>query len=329
MKKLLVLLLSVFLFTTQFYGQVAINSDGNDPDPSAGLDVKFSNKGLLPPRMLKAELIAISNPADGLLVYSTDCGLDGFGAILMYMGGTWHALLSINCPDAPIAGTHITLPNQIIWNWNKVPGATGYKWNSTDDYASATDMGTDTAMSETGLLPNTTITRYVWAYNICGMSESAALSQILPLLVGQIYEGGLVFYLDGTGQHGLVCTTSDQSTGTTWGCYGTYIPGTLTAIGTGQANTTVIVNACSEAGRAARICNDLVMNGYSDCFLPSKDEIYQMYLQKDTLGFVTDLIYWSSSESAFDRAWSQNIYNSAQYNTIKSFTAYVRAVRVF
>lgn len=52
--------------------QVAVNSDGSNPDPSAMLDVKSTDKGLLVPRMTQSEIEAISNPADGLLVYNTD-----------------------------------------------------------------------------------------------------------------------------------------------------------------------------------------------------------------------------------------------------------------
>ena len=69
----------------QLMAQVSINADGSQPDPSAGLDVKFNNKGFLPPRMTKAALNTISNPADGLMVYCTDCGSNGLGVISMYM----------------------------------------------------------------------------------------------------------------------------------------------------------------------------------------------------------------------------------------------------
>jgi len=47
------------------------------PDPSAGLDVNFTTKGFLAPRMTLSEKLAISNPAEGLLVYQTN-GVAGF-----------------------------------------------------------------------------------------------------------------------------------------------------------------------------------------------------------------------------------------------------------
>jgi uncharacterized protein (TIGR02145 family) len=69
--------------------------------------------------------------------------------------------------DAPTEGTHIPSKTQIIWNWSAVPGAIGYKWNTVNDYNTATDMGTLTTKTETGLTCSTAYTRYVWAYNAC------------------------------------------------------------------------------------------------------------------------------------------------------------------
>ncbi len=72
------LIVSLFLGSTMF-AQVGINTDGSEPDPSAGLDVKFNNKGFLPPRMTRVEMNAIDNPAPGLMVFCTDCGTNGSG----------------------------------------------------------------------------------------------------------------------------------------------------------------------------------------------------------------------------------------------------------
>jgi uncharacterized protein (TIGR02145 family) len=66
---------------------------------------------------------------------------------------------------------------EVVWNWNTVSGATGYKWNTTNDYATATDMATVTTKTETGLTCNTAYTRYVWAYNACGNSSPLTLTQ--------------------------------------------------------------------------------------------------------------------------------------------------------
>ncbi len=149
-------------------------------------------------------------------------------------------------------------------------------------------------------------------------------------VIGQNYGGGIIFYIDSTGQHGLISATSDQTAGAMWGCYGTLIGGTSLAIGTGQANTTAIVNGCSEPGMAAGICNDLVLNGYSDWFLPSQDELYQMYLQRSVIGgFATIGDYWSSTEWHSDSSFGINFGSGNQYMYFKYDVIYVRAVRAF
>ena len=211
-------------------------------------------------------------------------------------------------------------------------GATGYKWNTTNNYGTAADMGTATSKTETGLTNGLTYTRYIWAYNTCGISASTTISQPL-FYIGQSYEGGIIFYIDGTGQHGLIAATTDQSAAAELGCYGNSIPGTSTAIGTGQANTTAIVNGCSTAGIAARLCNSLIWppsNPHSDWFLPSKDELNQMYLQKVVIGDFTGYYYWSSSENNANSAWEQEfILDGTQFPSLKSDHDHVRAVRAF
>ncbi|MCB2218977.1 MAG: DUF1566 domain-containing protein [Bacteroidetes bacterium] len=159
-----------------------------------------------------------------------------------------------------------------------------------------------------------------------------------PLAIGDYYQGGIVFYLDGNGG-GLVCALSDQSSGAEWGCYGTSINGADgTAIGTGAQNTIDIEAGCITAGIAADICANLSLNGYDDWFLPSKDELNAMYQHKDAIdatalanggsAFVITY-YWSSSEYDSIYAWRQNFFNGGQVYHVKSLLLRVRAVRAF
>ncbi|MEI7983614.1 MAG: DUF1566 domain-containing protein, partial [Bacteroidota bacterium] len=137
--------------------------------------------------------------------------------------------------------------------------------------------------------------------------------------------------------HGLIAATADQSNGT-WGCSGTSISGaTGTAIGTGQANTSAIVAGCGTAGIAARVCNDytVTVSGvtYSDWYLPSKDELEKLYINRVAIGGFSDNIgynyYWSSSQYNANDAWDHYFTNGIQYNAVKYATSYVRAVRTF
>ncbi|MEI7726450.1 MAG: hypothetical protein WCK09_15180 [Bacteroidota bacterium] len=239
--------------------------------------------------------------------------------------------LSVQISPGPSVGINLASPCQIIWNWNPAAGATGYKWNTIDDYATGEDMGTGTTKTEARVGGNNLYKRYVWAYNACGTSATTMLTCLsLPdFCVGQEYGGGIIFYIDGTGQHGLIAATSDQSILEPWGCAGTTIGGTYPAIGSGQSNTTAIVNNCSETVTAARLCNDLVWNSYSDWFLPSKDELDQMYLQRAFIGGFTGIYYWSSSEYNANLAWCQHMYTGSQSSPGKTESISVRAVRAF
>ena len=59
-----------FLTLNTLYAQVGINTGA--PDPSAALEISSTEKGLLIPRMTKAQRDAISSPATGLMIYQTD-----------------------------------------------------------------------------------------------------------------------------------------------------------------------------------------------------------------------------------------------------------------
>ncbi len=154
----------------------------------------------------------------------------------------------------------------------------------------------------------------IWIYSLAFVGVIMVLSasckktedgndDIPTYKMGQFFRGGIIFYLDGTGQHGLISATSDQSNDTQWGCQGTSIGNTSTDIGMGQANTVAIVNGCSEVGQAARICQDLVLGGYDDWYLPSRDELNLMYEQRTVIGGFWNDDYWSSSEDSDHDAW--------------------------
>lgn len=167
--------------------------------------------------------------------------------------------------------------------------------------------------------------------------------------VGDFAHGGIVFWVDETGQHGLVCTKVDQSASVRWDA-GT--EGFTRANGdgplSGKANTSIIIAALVAIGDdgstyAARVCNELeVTEGgktYGDWYLPSKDELYIMFQNKgfiDATAFAnggavlsTSGLYWSSTESFSHLAWAQSFNNGTRYFMNKENTYNVRAVRAF
>jgi hypothetical protein len=159
------------------------------------------------------------------------------------------------------------------------------------------------------------------------------------LAIGDSYQGGIIFWLDATGQHGLIAATADQSTGIQWynGTY-RYTGTTGDGLYAGSMNTAMIVAtqmSDNQTGNfAAKVCADysVTVGGviYGDWYLPSKYELNLLYLQKAVVGGFASAYYWSSSEDNSYFAWAQNFGSGSQGNLNKIVTAhYVRAVRAF
>ena len=186
-------------------------------------------------------------------------------------------------------------------------------------------------------LLNSNTTYYARAYAVTENNISAYGNEVsfTTLAVGQTGPGGgIVFFNKGNTTGGwqyLETATSDQSTGITWGCAGISIPGTQPTVGSGEANTSLIVAGCNEASFAAKICNDLVSGGQSDWFLPSYDELNLMYknLHTNNQGNFNNSTYWSSVDSNSSHAYYANFGNGFVMDNSKSFAFYVRAVRAF
>ena len=106
-----------------------------------------------------------------------------------------------------------------------------------------------------------------------------------------------------------------------------------TAIGTGYKNTLAIVGQASggdaetKAGTISRAYRG--PNNLMDWFLPSKEELNQLYSKKTTVGGFVVNTYWSSSEYDASHAWVQNFTAGGQGYGSKSNIRYVRPIRAF
>jgi hypothetical protein len=179
-------------------------------------------------------------------------------------------------------------------------------------------------------------------------AETVMTGGVTTYSIGDFAHGGIVFWVDETGQHGLVCSKYNQSTGVKWHAG---VNGHTQAKGdgpyAGKANTAIIIAAHAALGNdnfanAARICNELkITEGgktYGDWYLPSKEELNLMYQNRATIDAVAvsnggssfgSAYYWSSTESSMGVALRQSFLNGAQIGGNKHNTHYVRAIRAF
>jgi sialidase-1 len=166
--------------------------------------------------------------------------------------------------------------------------------------------------------------------------------------VGDLAHGGVVFWVDETGRHGLVCPLEDQSEGVIWARTFKDTHADRDGIYKGKRNTAIIIAAQEAAGDheavyAARICNELVitMDGktYDDWYLPSTAEVNLMWKNRAAINrtalanggraFKSDGFYWSSNEYTDNLSWIQLFHSVNKTYFFKSDPARVRAVRSF
>ncbi|MDN3689897.1 Lcl domain-containing protein [Cyclobacterium jeungdonense] len=216
--------------------------------------------------------------------------------------------------------------------------------------ASPALSGTPTApTAEAGT--NTTqiaTTEFVTAANAINASGISGLETVIydgiaaqTLSIGDFVEGGVVFWVDPSDNtKGLVCAVEDQSTGIQWYNGSNITTGaTGTEIGTGAGNTIAIIAAqgATEINYAAGLARAYNGGGFTDWFLPSKEEIFEMVQNRGIINATAganggsnfsdgSTSYWSSTESG-SNAWAVFFGNAHQSVFGKADARRVRAVR--
>jgi DUF1680 family protein len=190
--------------------------------------------------------------------------------------------------------------------------------------------------------PITLVPYHLWANR--GQGEMAVWLSRREYEIGDVGPaGGFIFFVNphyqADGWRYLEAAPRDQSAGAKWGCFRTTIPGASgTAIGTGRQNTLDMKAGCAAEGTAADLCVNCSWNGFRDWFLPSIDELTEMYRNlKETglcdfgdAGVADNYNYWSSSQVTTDMARHCDFAdNGIHHYDDKDFPRRVRAIRAF
>ena len=250
--------------------------------------------------------------------------------------------------EASLSFSHATISAIILPSGGSTISERGFCYSYSNpqptvfDNLTSLDGGTGSFENDYSFYSMEDTVMYVRAFatNIEGITYSDVITYVRPLVyIGQELEGGIVFYIDETGEHGLVAAFENIVNPAPvqyyqWGCFGQLINGADgQAIGTGYQNTLDIVAGCSETPIAASEALAYESEGYSDWYLPSKEELEEIY---NTIGhgaenianFDTSL-YWSSSEGSNFDAWDVNFIDGESFGYTKNNAFKVRPIRSF
>jgi len=329
-----VFLCTLLLMAANFTNAQMIIGPGT-AHPSAQLDVSSPNKGLLPPRMLEIQRNAIANPTAGLVVYCTDCGTGG--QMQVYdgtawtntLGGTGKLGLAFNCTATMLPALSLITP-QTTKPYNATATYT-YTNGVGQAVPAQTILSTGVGGLTATLAPSTLAigsgsvvfnisgaaggNQGTASFNIDFLGKQCTLSlpvEAFRFTVGDEIPGGFkVFYVlqpgdegyDANVTHGLVAAPYDVGVG------------------------------ILDWHNAIAACDNLVLGGYSDWFLPNLTQLTWLYQAKvaGIVGGFDNYFYWSSTDygDGLISAWAKFFQDGAQYNYSKTQRSSARAVRAF
>jgi len=305
--------------------------------------IRTTNNSLVKNTQIAIKISILQSSASGALVYTETQTptTNAFGLVNIEIGANagfsdidWrNNIYFLKTETDPLGGSNYTINgiSQIL----SVPYALQSK--TSESFIKMTQAQIDALIPVAGLMVFNISSNNLVFFN--GTSWKSIVNQPIGsgvLSIGQSYQGGTIFYLDGSGQHGLIASQTDIPI-LKW-CVGSTYTSTgaiATALGTGNANTNAIIASQGAGTYAAKACADLVSGGYSDWYLPSADELKLLYTNIAVYaGMNAATRYWTSSETpgdpTFGKAlavrWSDGVLTVGNN---KDFTYPSRAIRSF
>jgi hypothetical protein len=245
-----------------------------------------------------------------MLVYNTD-----YKMLQFYDGKQWSGSQSSGCvpkPNNSSLETHKgALTTTIVLNGTEpAPGIKG-KWELVSGTGGS--FGVDTIYNTTFTGINDSVYSVKWSL----MSSCDTSSDEMTISVGMQkinFNGTLYVYPE------------DNGTGIHW-YNGSGVTTNALSTTDGAANTDSIIKYQGTGAYAAYLCDTLTAFGHNDWYLPAKEELNALYLNKDAIGGFISKFYWSSTDDGIHSAWNQDFYGGYQDIDSKGNGRRVRCVR--
>jgi hypothetical protein len=269
-------------------------------------------------------------------------------------------------PSAPLALSTTKGTNAVSLTWN-VPTTTGsaaisdyvvsYSQSAGGSYTVFNDgVSTNTTTTVTGLTNGSSYYFKVAAVSSAGTgaltSATPAIAPAQPCssacVAGDIGPGGGIIFItpatsgNSSGEYFEAAPNNwngGSDANIAWcSSASTSISGsTGTSIGSGKTNTAAVASACTTGASDTAIAYN--GGGFSDWFLPSIDELLQMYTQRTAIGgfkatnrgstSISTATYWSSTQNSATQARNWSFADNGNDNWSKSLGFNVRPVRSF
>lgn len=214
----------------------------------------------------------------------------------------------------------------------------------TNEIQTISKSGSIVTLSEAGGSYTDSVNTYVAGGGI--EIEDFTISVAKKHFVGEFYMDGIVFFIDHSGEHGLVASLDDLDggSGVAWSDVTTQKIGENAKSATDGAGNTDAIIAQQISGSAAQLCRNLG----PDWYLPSNREVFLLFSQEilidqildndgdpNTNGLIQEEFmptlarYWSSTEQDEKNAWAQKASSGDTSSFRKADTYRVRAIRIF